>query len=770
MKQYWLLIWLLFLPLSLLSQTPETPEPEMPVQPRFLTILAEFQDVRFQVEDPAVTVQRMLCEQGFNYDGATGSVSDYYTYNSRGLFTPAFDVFGPVLLEGDMAAYGKDVFVQGVRVGDLAPERVLYEACAALDEELDFSVYDADEDGFIDLVLLVFAGYDQAAGGPSDALWAQQWNIQLFDNPDVTEALFDQCRLGQYILTPELSGASGVRLSSIGSICHELGHYLGLPDLYDTNSTRQGNAGGVYSFSLMGTGLYNNDGHTPPSLNALELRMLGWLGEGDFEMLPEGPLRISSLQESPAYVSFTETEGEFFLYEYRDGKGWDAPLPAGLVIYHADQSDRPVGEYTARELWDRWRELNNINARASHPCFYLIPSSKPDALIYDISLQPGRMVYPGLNQVLFYEPMDWEGHFTDVQLTNIGLEEDAVSLWVLKNAGANINGRVFDYAGEPLEGVTLALEVPEQEVQDVSRADGFFCLRLPEETGETIFTLTAQKEGYLSVAKEVSLDDHRMVSLPLTLFTMEDATQRPLSKYDKQAQLGYFAHSAVLGGVRFTAQDLFPYVGQQLTEVVFYPYLQPSFEDDVYVVVDMGGERILTQKLDSLNKGPYFQNTVDISRAGIIIPEGKDLYIGYGSPSDAAGFRIGTVYPASKGNGFYSEFDPGRSHWKDMFVKNLGIYMDVALSGTVTEVLDAEDLTELGYSYIDPGEGKWQEGDEFPLILHAAAALVSVEWMLDGEPVEGESITLQQGTQVLQAYLEYADGRSEVLELLLKAN
>ena len=42
--------------------------------------------------------------------------------------------------------------------------------------------------------------------------------------------------------------------------------------------------------------------------------------------------------------------------------------------------------------------------------------------------------------------------------------------------------------------------------------------------------------------------------------------------------------------------------------------------------------------------------------------------------------------------------------------------------------------------------------------------------MLDGEPVEGESITLLQGTQVLQAYLEYADGRSEVLELLLKVN
>ena len=763
MRKRLVLIWLLFLPLSLFAQAPEE-------APHFLAILAEFQDVRFRVENPAQKVQGMLCGENFHEDGATGSVADYYTYNSNGRFSPVFDVFGPVLLEKDMKAYGKDVYVQGVRVGDIAPERALYEACLALDEELDFSVYDADGDGMVDLVLLVYAGYDQAAGGPSDALWAQQWNIQRFEDPEVTEALFDEVRLGQYILAPELAGSRGKRLSSIGSLCHELGHYLGLPDFYDTDPAQQGNAGGLYGFSLMGTGLYNNDGHTPPSLNALELSMLGWMDESNFALLPEGPVRIASLQNGGSvYVSSTETEGEYFLYEYRDGKGWDAPLPEGLVIYHVDQSDRQVGDYTARELWEQWRELNSINARADHPCFYLIPSSKPEALAYDISLQPGRMVYPGLNQVLFYEPVDWEGHFTGVQLTNIGLEEDAVCLWVLKDAGANINGRVFDFAGAPLEGVSLVLEGLDT-VRDVSREDGFFCLHLPEEVEEAIFKLTAQKEGYLPVTEEVSLENHRMVSLPLTLPTLEDATQRPLSKYDSQAQLGYFANPAVLGGVRFTAKDLFPYVGQRLTEVAFYPYVQASFEGDVYVVVEIGGERILTQKLDSLNRGPYFKNTLDLSGADILIPEGKDMVIGYGSPSADSGFRIGTVYPAAKGNSFYSEFGMRRSQWKDLFVNNLGIYMDVALSGTVTEVLDARDLSSLGYSFIEPGEGRLQEGEEFPLVLHAASSVISVDWVLDGEPVEGESIVLRQGTQVLQAYLEHEDGRSEVLELLLKVN
>lgn len=272
------------------------------------------------------------------------------------------------------------------------------------------------------------------------------------------------------------------------------------------------------------------------------------------------------------------------------------------------------------------------------------------------------------------------------------------------------------------------------------------------------------------MTEEISMEGRRGMSLSLMLPAMEKPTERPLSKYDKLGQLGYYSVPSVLGGVRFTAQDLFPYVGQRLTQISFYPYMQPSFEGEVYVVVDLGGERILTQQLDSLNKGPYFKNTVDISGAGIIIPEGKELYIGYGSPSADAGFRIGTVYPAVRGNSFYSPFSSDHSTWNELFVKNLGIYMDVAMSGTVTEVLEAQDLTELGYSYIEPADGRLQEGDEFPLVLHAAAGVNSVSWTLDGEPVKGDSVVLQQGTQVLQAHLIHRDGRTEVLELLLKVN
>ena len=115
----------------------------------------------------------------------------------------------------------------------------------------------------------------------------------------------------------------------IGISCHELAHALGLPDFYDANEGQDGYAGGLYDFSLMCRGLYNNEDRTPPYLNALERMLLGWIPE--IPELPEsGEVLLGPVQQNLAYRIPTQTEGEFFLVESRDGTVWDAPLPEGL--------------------------------------------------------------------------------------------------------------------------------------------------------------------------------------------------------------------------------------------------------------------------------------------------------------------------------------------------------------------------------------------------------------------------------------------------------
>ena len=726
-----------------------------PRNPRYPVVLVSFKDVHFSLEDPAGLVTDMLSRQGFDHDGATGSVRDYFQDNLDGAFLPAFDVYGPVKLEGRLQDYGKDVYVHGERVGDKAPGDAVLEACAALDETVDFSRYDADGDGEADLVIMVYAGYDQAAGASADAIWAHQDRLE-------SEMLLDGVSVGSYMAVPELAGSSGKHLGGIGLVCHELGHFLGLPDFYDTDFATGGNAGGVYGFSLMGRGLYNNDGHTPPSLSVLEKKMIGF--PADIPELQEGLVRLTPGQMA---MSTTETEGECFLYEYRGGAGWDAPLPRGLVIYHVDRSARTVGDHTAGNLWADWRNYNGINSLASHPCYHLVPSSNPWLLEYDAALIQGRMVFPGLDEVLYYEPVDWEGNFTGIQIACIELEEDGVSFRVLKDAGAQLNGTVRDAKGMPLEDVVVCLG----EASARTGADGYFQLEWPE--GVSSLAFTASLDGYLPYSEDVSMGKYRMKSLSVTLKQADAPREVVLSPFDREASMGYFATLPVLGGVRLSPEELYPFVGHELGQVVFYPYLTPSFGGDIYLVVDVESRRVLTRKLEGLVKGPYLKQVVDLSSEHIIIPEGMSLYIGYGSPAADAdlSFRVGTVYPAAKGRSYCSPFSLQRSSWKEMFVSSAGIYMDVALTVTAVENTQAKDLVELGYSYIERPQGKIKAGERIPLKLHAPGNVISVNWTLDSENVNGESTpALKAGTHRLQARIQYGEGIEEILEVLLEVN
>ena len=149
------------------------------------------------------------------------------------------------------------------------------------------------------------------------------------------------------------------------------------------------------------------------------------------------------------------------------------------------------------------------------------------------------------------------------------------------------------------------------------------------------------------------------------------------------------------------------------------------------------------------------------------------LYIGYGSPAADSdlNFRVGTVYPAAKGRSCYSPFSLLQSSWQDMFVKSAGIYMDVALTVTAVENTQAKDLVELGYSYIERPQGKIKAGERIPLKLHAPDNVISVNWTLYTERVNGEfTPALKAGTHRLQACITHREGIEEVLEVLLKVD
>ena len=408
----------------------------------FLVVLVEFQDKAFSVQDPQAAFTALLNEPGYSVNGGTGSARDFYFDNSHSRFTPLFDVYGPVTVSEKMSYYG------GNSGGsDKAPEEAVIEACQALDGDIDFTQYDNDSDGKVDLVFMYYAGYNEAEGGSANTIWPHQWEISSAGK----SLTLDGVKVDSYACTSELTGSWGKTMCGIGAACHEFGHAMGLPDFYDTDGSTNGYAAGMFFFSTMDSGSYNNGGRTPPYFNFEERILLGWLTESDYRAFSRtDDYTLTTVQDDVAYRTPTDMDGEYFVYECRGSNGWDSGLEAhGLLVYHVDKSDRTVrinyGSVKASRLWSRWEQYNAINENGSHPCCYVVPAADQDNLFFGFGSFGGdyyfndddapRIPFPGSEGVTEYTPVSWNGMDGQVSFSQIAYSQDAVNLRATVNSG-----------------------------------------------------------------------------------------------------------------------------------------------------------------------------------------------------------------------------------------------------------------------------------------------------------------------------------------------
>lgn len=310
---------------------PEAGESTFPTKgsPHVCIILVEFADNSFSVANPSQAFNDMFNLEGYNYNGASGSVADFFRASSNGQFTPTLDVLGPVKLPKNMSYYGGNDY----RGNDLHPEEMVIDACTLLDPTVDFSLYDTDNDGVIDNVYVVYAGYGEAQGAPSYTIWPHSWDV--YKGAGKTK-YFDGKRLGHYATSNELKGTSGTTIDGIGTFCHEFSHVMGLPDLYATSYTGAFTPG---NYSLMDHGSYNNSSRTPPTHSGYERYCLGWI-EPKVLDAPE-TVSIKPISEPGCYddvrIIKTPKNNEYFILENRQNKSWDTYIPGhGMLIWHID--------------------------------------------------------------------------------------------------------------------------------------------------------------------------------------------------------------------------------------------------------------------------------------------------------------------------------------------------------------------------------------------------------------------------------------------------
>ncbi len=293
---------------------------------RGLIIMAEFQDVKFQPGSTREYFDTKVNQPGYSGVETYGSVNDFFAAQSKGVFTPEFDIIGPVTLPKNRADYGLYEDLDGLFRDS---------AHAAQDEfDVDFSRYDVNGDRFVDFLFVIFAGHGQAQGGPEECIWPAM--------KDITEYVFDSfggMYLGVAACSCELKGGSGANLDGVGTICHEFSHILGLPDVYDAMGT---GGYGMGHFDMMCYGPYNDDGRTPCNYTSMEKFTLGWIQP----MVLDSPQKDVTLRNfgdtnDCAFIVNPENPNEYYTLENRQLIDFDSALPGhGLVISycHYDRS------------------------------------------------------------------------------------------------------------------------------------------------------------------------------------------------------------------------------------------------------------------------------------------------------------------------------------------------------------------------------------------------------------------------------------------------
>jgi len=414
-----------------------------------LVILVNYKDVKFKTPNPTQYFSDLLMKDGFDEYNGTGSAYNYFYDNSMGQFRPQFDCYGPVELPQKRSYYGGNDY----RGDDKAPEDMIIHAVSILDDEVDFSQYDTDGDGFVDNVYVFYAGDGEAGNGGVNSVWPHSYNIytgagKLCRADGVT---FDY-----YACSNEWAGS---RPDGIGTFVHEFSHVMGLPDLYAVDYNDEAASITPGEWSVLDVGNYNNDSRTPAGYSAYERNALGWLEP----IVLDGPasVRLENIAESnECYIIPTESTNEFFLLENRQKQGWDAQLPGhGMLVWHIDFDQR---------VWN----LNSVNVDAAHQHVDIVEAGGSANNIRRTVM--ATYPFPGTdNKTSFTSSTtpalkSWAGEIIDLPLTEITESDGIISFNVAggstglsdvaTDAGTgqfSVAGSMLNYSGAAGERVSV---------------------------------------------------------------------------------------------------------------------------------------------------------------------------------------------------------------------------------------------------------------------------------------------------------------------------
>lgn len=428
--------------------------------PKALAILAEFTDSVFKDSDPKSVFEQYLNADvidntvgngtvGRNY----GSVKKYFSDMSFGTFTPQFDIYGPYQMSQKLKYYGD---------GDKdRMDRLIPEVCQLADADIDFSQYDQNNDGKVDLVYIICAGYSASwTQNSSDCIWPKSGSAANYGKTDF--GIYDGKGVYRFGVHTELNAYPGAftqpyRINGVGLFCHEFSHCIGLPDIYPTDKAAQTALNpAMENWDLMDGGEYVYNGYYPTEYTAWEREAMGWFTIDTLKTTHKGSVTVSNINNGgKAYRIVNEnSEGgkEYLILQYLENKGWNTRLPGltknsegrnvqlqcnGMLVSHVeyDAAAFSLSSGTPSIL------PNSVNNVIGHSRFTIIPADGEYISSYDknnkdiYTLSMAGDPFPGTSNTTELLSIPWyTGEDVSKPLLNI-----------TENTSSTNSGVTFDY-------------------------------------------------------------------------------------------------------------------------------------------------------------------------------------------------------------------------------------------------------------------------------------------------------------------------------------
>ena len=412
---------------------------------RGLVILIDFYDKSFASADPQTFYTEMFSSDNFTgyYDPITkrdvtcpGSVHDYFNDQSNGKFKPPFDVYGPY-----PASYGQNAQTRARsnQCQSLATT-IFTNALKAADSEVDFTKYDNNNDGKIDMVYFLVAGYSSSySGNNSGYLWPHASNLSY------TYYAFDGKRIDRYASSTELYGfeatPSSVTVEGIGTVAHEFSHVLGLPDFYDTDYAKSGgeshHPGG---WDVMAGGGDYNYGRSPVGYTFYERYALGWATAQTLRKPGEYSLEAVNTARK-GYILRTSVNNEFFTIENRQKTGWDAYLPGhGMIVTRVDSTNVSI-----------WTS-NQVNCNPEHNYFEMLRAGNTTSGDLASDPFPGTTGNVMITNETYPSLKTWAGYGNEFNIVGISEENDIIRFNLIDDG--SLQTLVEDFEDMPVTSTT----------------------------------------------------------------------------------------------------------------------------------------------------------------------------------------------------------------------------------------------------------------------------------------------------------------------------